>query len=664
MPRKRTAATTDAPVVTSNALTVPVDVEQLDEYTPTGETGYDALAGVGQPWIEEDTVPQPAKRARKPRAPKSAPVVALTPELVESIRTELVEQLGDASTPAPEPARKARGPWWVGTKGAPIADARDEQWTAELQQLEQCTTELVLSETVDPDALDALLDGVPSLEQLERAAAAPADDDDDDDAWAALQADRDALDDQPDDDGALFQALQIAAAAEQIAPDLYPEPLGPELPQTGAREDADALAVRLGEAPGTFRLANVDWAALAAEGVLITLHHSRWRAKMSLDLEDVGIYPANDEERRQLVRFFNPGTRNLLPSEVLKAAQTATDACRYNLTRHGFKSQWGEAGTRFVHESRYASWKARALELQAEYVALGQALVEQWPTLMEEAIKAYSSMALQAYQGLQRSPLVTSGRYELPELPVYVRQTVERMMAKMPTAQEAADSYRHWWDLDVVPLQAQVAVDQARADETYTLARERARAQAESELQLDLRRQEMERARDGLQKFVADVQATIREELYDVALNALEGIREGEGKLAGNSTRSLRTVVQFVDQMVFWDDEGLKRQMAQLDRLAAAKPKERDGAALTSLVRQLGAESRLVLTELGRTPERSGAGAGIPDELPQLVELVDTFQRGADLDVETLELPQLDDVPSVDARGGDVDAEQLVVALA
>ena len=61
--------------------------------------------------------------------------------------------------------------------------------------------------------------------------------------------------------------------------------------------------------------------------------------------------------------------------------------------------------------------------------------------------------------------------------------------------------------------------------------------------------------------------------------------------------------------------------MATIRALLAAEPRQRPPAEIAGVVERLGAESRIVLLELDRTP-RGGHEAQLPDDLPALRALV------------------------------------------
>jgi hypothetical protein len=149
-----------------------------------------------------------------------------------------------------------------------------------------------------------------------------------------------------------------------------------------------------------------------------------------------------------------------------------------------------------------------------------------------------------------------------------------------------------------------------------------ARVEALSAMERDLLETARRRKEQDLDRFVADVQADLRERIDEVCCDVLAAIRRRGGALPGNSVKQLRNLVEAVGRLKFWDDAALDAEMAGIRALLSAEPRQRSPAAIAGLVERLGAESRVALLELERTPRRSGREAGLPDDLPALRALV------------------------------------------
>jgi hypothetical protein len=406
------------------------------------------------------------------------------------------------------------------------------------------------------------------------------------------------------------------------------------------------LAPVLGDDITELRVTPVDWEKFLEEGVLVELHFHRWRAEVQLTLEHLGIVVDTKEERDAILRTLNPGSRYLLPRELLKEAQTATDSIRYNLTKHRVQTFWGK----YVHVSRYLSWRENHQQKVDEYLAIGQRIFDQWDELIKDTLVRYNSIALQTYNRLVDQNRRRQTPLELPDLETFRTRYLEEMMASIPTPEVARDSFRVTWELTLIPMQRQVAQDRAAAEYAWQKSRETARVEAELEMLADLKRSEAERAAEGIKTFVADLQAAIQGEVFGVVTDALDALTEGSGKLSGNSVRGLRTLVEKVATTKFWDDPELDARMAQLDILASAPAKQRDSEQLAALLRQLGAEARLILSQVDRAPARSTRDIGIPDDVDELETFIRAPRQVRDVAIEP-PVDELEETPPPSRRG-------------
>jgi hypothetical protein len=312
------------------------------------------------------------------------------------------------------------------------------------------------------------------------------------------------------------------------------------------------------------------------------------------------------------------GRRLLLPRAVVERAERLESQARRLLEAHALKTYWGA----FVHKVRYREWSPRNEELRRTYLALGQDIAGDWEQLQREVRDDYRALGRQNHRRLR-----ALGVADLPPEGAWVDAFVERALAGVPTPEYVASSYVYAWEAEYLPLASQLAADEARAETVRAeaaLARGglAARAEALSAMERDLLETARRRTAQDLDRFVADVQADLRARIYEVCCDVLESLRRRGGALPGNSVKQLRTLVEAVGRLKFWDDAELDREMAAIRSLLAVEPERRSPAAIASLVERLGAESRIALLELERSPRRSGRDAGVPDDLPALRALV------------------------------------------
>jgi hypothetical protein len=365
------------------------------------------------------------------------------------------------------------------------------------------------------------------------------------------------------------------------------------------------LAQEIGEDPSRIRVRDPNWATYLRDGCIVRLHVGRWRAVTTLTQADLGVSPQDEEERRAWDRVLLLGRRLLLPRAVVERAERLESQARRLLETHALKTCWGP----FVHKDRYREWSPRNQELRRQYLALGQEIAGDWELLQREVREDYRALGRQNHRRLR-----SLGLADLPAEAAWVDAFVERALAGVPAPEYVAASFTYAWEAEYLPLASQLAADEARA--------ETVRAEALSAMERDLLETARRRKEQDLDRFVADVQADLRARIYEVCCDVLASVRRRGGALPGNSVKQLRNLVEAVGRLKFWDDAELDREMAAIRGMLAAAPEQRSPAAVAGLVERLGAESRIVLLELDRTPRRNGRDAGVPDDLPALRGLV------------------------------------------
>jgi len=373
-------------------------------------------------------------------------------------------------------------------------------------------------------------------------------------------------------------------------------------PNSIARSEVEALAFEMGVPSNEITIRNPEWIRYLQDGALVTVNLGRYRAKVGLTLEDLGIQPESAEARASMNRILSPGHRYLLPVTILKRAQEIESRARYRLKVYGFKTFWG----RWIHKARYAEWRAQNEEIKAEYFALADEVMERWDALVDQVRQDYASFALGTLNRLIAEGLLVG--YDDDEAKIEWCQTyVEKAMARVPSAQKAREAWRYDTVTEYLPMQQTLAADRAAAEATKLRAQEIARLEAEDVFMADLRRTEARNAVEGLNTFIADLKAQVNDQVYTAAENCLEALRnpKNKGKLPRNSTKELKNLIEFFQGMVFWPEADIEAKLTELGRLIEIRSEKRDNAAVSSILTELGTQARIVLLELDREPSRN-----------------------------------------------------------
>lgn len=350
---------------------------------------------------------------------------------------------------------------------------------------------------------------------------------------------------------------------------------------------------QIGEQAGKVRVLNTDWSVFIQEGVLVALHVHRYRAKVGVTLDDLGIAPESREEREALLRTLDLGQRLLLPKEVILRSQEIEGRCRQWLVKNSFKTVWGQ----FIHVSRYQVWREQHLKIVEQYLELADEIERTFPTLLAQVRNDYTAIGNQVYERVKASTTL--------ERSAWVDAFVNRAVAGLPTARSIRDSFQITYDVKVIPPQAAVIADRLEGERLVMEARAKAQLRAREQMDADLQLTQAREAAGGIQQFVEDIQAQIRGEIYDTVIAALEALRNDQGRMPRGTTQRIKTMCDMVTNLVFWDDKDLKRKVDDLRDLCEVTAAQRDVDAVERSLRQLGNEARLVLLEIQRQPERS-----------------------------------------------------------
>ena len=85
-------------------------------------------------------------------------------------------------------------------------------------------------------------------------------------------------------------------------------------------ERGEVVAQEIGVAAETIRVRDPEWQKYLQEGVIVSLHVNRWRAKKALTLEDLGIAASTPEEKAAWNKVINLGIKQPI-SAILEAAR-------------------------------------------------------------------------------------------------------------------------------------------------------------------------------------------------------------------------------------------------------------------------------------------------------------------------------------------------------
>ena len=349
-----------------------------------------------------------------------------------------------------------------------------------------------------------------------------------------------------------------------------------------------ALAEALGEDPENIQSSNPRWLELMKEGVLVSLHIGRWRAKSRLTWHDLGIEVNGDDE--ELIDLVDLGQKRLLPTALLKKLEAVESGARKYLNKAAYRTYWGH----FVPVTAYAGVKEKLDEYRARYFAIRDEIVSNYDALIEEVIGGYRAAAKRAYHRLSRlHPGIIADTSEEG----FVEAFVDNVRLHLKSAEEIRRSFYFEVELHYVPLpslmaeewaekeriEAQAAAERERQELELQAERDRAWAEREKlraevqaarsaaawkeQLMREMHRDVVETARRQKEElvdgFLRDVVVQLRSLVYEAATDVLAAIQRND-RLPPASIKQLRNLVTQVGSLNFYGDADIEAMIARV----------------------------------------------------------------------------------------------------
>jgi hypothetical protein len=375
------------------------------------------------------------------------------------------------------------------------------------------------------------------------------------------------------------------------------------------------LAAILGLDAGTITVQEIG-TQLMQEGVIVDVALSRWRARTSLDLDDLGLPPLDGTEAEAIRSIFKLGEKRLLPDSYFKRLAAHERTIYRTLERFSFPSPWGS----FVPATAFPAWKAAHAQAEAAYLALRDELVRDHPQILALLREQYAVASRRAYRVLHRMEGVLDAE-RLAAQEAFVAATWARIRASVPPATEIGQSFTLDVRYSLVPLPSLLAQGAGTAS-TATVAGLRARVSAAEEAEAQRTRLIAEMNREVLAQaratkealidgFLAGLVGQLRGLIYQVSADVLDALH-GKDALHNRSLGSLKTLISTVERLNFFGDAEATAMIAQVQGLLDQAPEARTPEELGRVLRAVGTVARSSLIALGETP-RSARAVGIAD---------------------------------------------------
>jgi len=327
---------------------------------------------------------------------------------------------------------------------------------------------------------------------------------------------------------------------------------------------------------------------LLQQGVIVSLHVGRWRARRSLDLSDLGI---DGEKQSELV---NLGQKLLLPLDYLNRLQSVETAARTFVKTRTYETAFGW----FVPVDSFQYVKEGLEGYKGQYMRLRDEIVSQYDEIVGNLLEEYHAIARQSYW---RKCKLESGNCDNYGEQMYVERFLARIEALIPSKGEIESSFKFDVRLSYIPLPAMLRGDGDSAKLAEVIA-----------------------AENGLenqgQEFVISTAIQLRQRVYETLENVIETIQT-QGKLHPRSIVSLQNLCETVTRLNWSEDTEIKAMVAKIARAMAERGSDDAGGDLESTLKNIVTVARATIIDLGDEPRKSRI-VGIAD-----VPAIDTVRQ-------------------------------------
>ncbi len=426
------------------------------------------------------------------------------------------------------------------------------------------------------------------------------------------------------------------------------------------------------------QILDTKWLEKMEQGVIITIHIRRWRARAKLTFEDLGLPPVQKKEAEVLEELLLLGEKFLLPARYVRALESADSSARKYLNRVAYQTSYGA----FVPFTEYAEVKAELGEYRDRYLATGADIAENLDRIKREHLENCSVAARDAYQRLSKlTPRFKRSAKYLDE-DQFVEIFLKNISNLVPSQEYVGASFSFDIDVSYIPLPSLVARDMAdakriqaetEAEKTVILAEgrvkaaevdaERERIWAQRKLEqlheeqalsveeaairdrekklAQMNRDVIEQARKQKEEmvgsFMMDLLVQLRGLVYETTTDVL-GSLTGNKQVNKRSVGQLKNLIEQIDRLNYFGDTEIDQMIMAVKAQFTNLVEDVSPEDIQKCLQDIAILTRSSLLDLGETP-RSARGLGIPD-VPS-VTLVRRSRQSLgldDIDVDELDM--------------------------
>jgi Protein of unknown function (DUF3150) len=276
---------------------------------------------------------------------------------------------------------------------------------------------------------------------------------------------------------------------------------------------------------------------LTGEGVLIKVSIRYWRGCKKLKPEDIGLKQADLSDR-----LISLGHKRLLPKDALSGLAVLEGRAHALVEGNTFPFLNGLG--HFLPNSKLKEVTDTLKELESEFWEAKAAFMAKYGSLRQEAAKEWRAMAKKLVKDPDRLTAVIESSFPfVHQMDRYFSFDLQLFQISLPENVSA----------DLVSVADQQGI---------VLARQTAAQEASAKV------------KEGVETFVADCVASLREQTAQLCQDMLHSINSSE---TGVHQKTLNRLVRFIDQfkqMNFVDDREMERQLEHVRKELLSKTAE------------------------------------------------------------------------------------------
>jgi len=323
-----------------------------------------------------------------------------------------------------------------------------------------------------------------------------------------------------------------------------------------------------------------DWAlALMSQGVIVKLSVSRWRAKMKLTPQMLGLKFVDEDSSDFMRRYVRLGEQKLLPPEIIGEIEGVERRARSILESFSFETVWG----RFIPFTAFESWERENKIIHDDFVEQAVVLGRKYNEIIGAVKKDYRNMARDVWSRLYSES--QGGATES-----FIENFVSNIIERIPSQEEVVASFKYNTTYFIIPMPSFIEEQVARAQE---IRREEQMKEFDGELERDTKRriqdeyvQKKQELIDGfLESTVSNMRNYVSELCNKVLISLSQKSKSND--ITSSTINKLKGMIRKIKLLNFYNDDQITNLLKDLEGELDKFKGERDKNIIVEKLREI-----------------------------------------------------------------------------